>query len=305
MQPFANTVFSLSVIFASFSIIAQTDIKRIIAYSSIIHIDIGFLGIFSLTNVGFIGNILILFSHGIVSTALFFSIGVLYSRYHTRLLDDFSNLQIVIPVFAGIFIFFIFSNIGFPLSGNYVSEIIIVIGNVYNQQVPVILVICVSIIVTLYFTLNILQSLLFGNFFADTHIKYRDLTRNEFFVLIYLAWLNLWVGVYPIFLIRLIYSYVGCYFSEYGAFNLYTSDENDYDEDFINNLYSDAPAESPDTPLVHEPWVNITDTITDEEKDAYYDKVDKAAEEKKIPLQLYSEEELRLMEEYIKKRGVK
>ena len=120
-------------------------------------------------------------------------------------------------------------------------------------------------------------------------------------MLIYLAWLNLWVGIYPIFLIRLVYPYVGCYFSEYGAFNIYISEDNYYDYDFIDNLYSGYPADSVDLPLIKEPVSDPIDMITDAEIREALDKEYEEEKDKKTPLEEFGQKEQQLIAAYVKK----
>ena len=105
--------------------IRQIDIKRIIAYSSIAHMNMFVLGIFSLNIYGLLGGIYLLLGHGLISGALFFCIGILYDRYHTRILYYYGGLASVMPLFSIFFLFFSFSNIGFPGTFNFISELLI------------------------------------------------------------------------------------------------------------------------------------------------------------------------------------
>jgi NADH:ubiquinone oxidoreductase subunit 4 (subunit M) len=97
---------TISVIYASLATIRQIDMKRIIAYSSIAHMNLIVLGLFSLNQHGIAGAIYLMIGHGIVSSALFFCIGILYDRYHTRLLKYYSGLVMVMPFFS-IFFFYL------------------------------------------------------------------------------------------------------------------------------------------------------------------------------------------------------
>jgi NADH:ubiquinone oxidoreductase subunit 4 (subunit M) len=118
----------ISILYASLTTIRQTDLKRIIAYSSIAHMNLAVLGIFSYTHQGIDGAIYLMISHGITSGALFACIGVLYDRYHTRLLFYFSGLTQVMPCFSIIFLIFSLANAGFPGTANFIGEFLIFVG---------------------------------------------------------------------------------------------------------------------------------------------------------------------------------
>ena len=105
----------ISIIYASGTAIRQSDIKRVIAYTSIAHMNLVILGSFSFNLLGFAGSIFQMLSHGIVSSALFFCIGVLYSKFHTRLIDDFGGLVQLAPKFSIFFFYFYFSKYGVSL----------------------------------------------------------------------------------------------------------------------------------------------------------------------------------------------
>jgi len=123
---FSPVIFLLSIcgiLFASFSTLRQVDIKRIIAYSSIAHMNIAILGLFVNNIYGFFGSIYLMLGHGLISAGLFFAIGVLYDRYHTRLLFYYGGLTIVMPLYSFFLLFLSFSNVGFPGTFNFISEL--------------------------------------------------------------------------------------------------------------------------------------------------------------------------------------
>jgi len=117
-----------SVILASLTAIRQIDIKRIVAYSSIAHMNLAVLGLFSNTYTAVNGGFILTVAHGFVSAAMFLLIGVLYDRYHSRLISHYSGLVRTMPLFAIIYILFSLANMGFPLSYNFVGEISIIFG---------------------------------------------------------------------------------------------------------------------------------------------------------------------------------
>jgi NADH-quinone oxidoreductase subunit M len=123
------SIFSLiGIIYASFTAIRQTDLKRIIAYSSIAHMNLVVLGLFSFNSIGLEGAIIQSVSHGFVSGALFLLVGTLYDRYHSRLLIYYGGLVHVMPVYAGCFLFFTMANIALPGTSSFVGEFLLLLG---------------------------------------------------------------------------------------------------------------------------------------------------------------------------------
>lgn len=118
----------ISFLHASFSAFAQIDIKKIIAYSSVAHMNFSLLGLFSFSILGVAGFYYLMFGHAITSGALFLGIGVLYDRYKTRLIFYYGALVIFMPLFSILFFLLILSNFGFPGTSNFVGEILILAG---------------------------------------------------------------------------------------------------------------------------------------------------------------------------------
>jgi NADH-quinone oxidoreductase subunit M len=112
-------------IFSSCAALAQIDVKKIIAYSSIGHMALVVLGMLDLNASGLLGSCYMMISHGLVSSALFFSIGVLYKIYGTRLLIFYSSLAHFMPRFSAVFFFFSLSNMGFPGTAGFPPELLI------------------------------------------------------------------------------------------------------------------------------------------------------------------------------------
>jgi len=134
--PLINTLCVLGIIYASLSTIRQVDFKRIIAYSSIAHMNLLVLGLFSNTQQGIEGAVYLMVAHGVVSSALFLCVGVLYERYHTRLLRYYSGLAQAMPLFAASFLLFSLANMGFPGTCNFVGELLVLVGIFeYNNSV--------------------------------------------------------------------------------------------------------------------------------------------------------------------------
>lgn len=124
----------LGVILGALATMRQIDLKRIIAYSSVSHMNLAMLGLFSNSSQGVDGAIYLMVAHGVVSTALFFCIGVLYDRHHSRLLRYYGGVALVMPIFAAMFLSFNLANMGFPGTANFPGEIAVFQG-VFNRNI--------------------------------------------------------------------------------------------------------------------------------------------------------------------------
>lgn len=139
MFPFASIFFTpliftlslIAIIYASLTTLRQIDLKKIIAYSSVSHMGFVTIGIFTLNTQGIEGSILLMLSHGLVSSALFLCIGFLYDRHKTRFIKYYSGLAQVMPLFSVFFCFFSFANLGFPGTSSFVGEILVLLGSFY------------------------------------------------------------------------------------------------------------------------------------------------------------------------------
>ena len=127
-SPFILVLSLISLIFASLTTLRQTDCKKILAYSSIAHMNTVILGFFSLNIEGISGGIILMISHGIISSALFFLIGILYDRYGTRNIKYYSSISQRMPCFAFLMVYFTLANISLPGTSNFIGELIILIG---------------------------------------------------------------------------------------------------------------------------------------------------------------------------------
>jgi len=112
-------------LYAACVAIVQVDIKKIVAYSSVSHMNFAVLSIFTLTPEGIMGGLILLLAHGFTSAALFYLVGIFYRRFHTRLLKYYSGLVLIMPFFAVFFFIFLLTNIGFPGTLNFVGELLI------------------------------------------------------------------------------------------------------------------------------------------------------------------------------------
>lgn len=211
-KPFVFMLLLISILYGSFATLRQIDLKKIIAYSSIVHMNFALLGLFTNSLEGIQGSFFIMLSHGIVSSALFFSIGVLYDRYHTRIIAYYGGLVQFMPIFSLIFLIFILSNMGFPGSSSFVGEILVLIAIVnFNEQVGIIS--SLSMLFGAVYSIWLYNRIIFGelrlyNYFynknnflliykANWMLKFMDITKREFFIFLPLCFLNFLLGIYP------------------------------------------------------------------------------------------------------------
>lgn len=148
--PLVYTISVLSIIYSSLTTLRQVDLKRIVAYSSVAHMNFGLLGLFSNTVQGLTGGLLLSISHGFVASGLFLCIGVLYDRHHSRLIKYYSGLTIVMPVFSFIFFLFSLSNLGLPGTSSFIGELLIVVGSFSQNHIASLLGTVGILLSTLY-----------------------------------------------------------------------------------------------------------------------------------------------------------
>lgn len=172
----------------------QTDIKRIIAYSSIAHMSVCSFGFFTKSLTALLSAYLILIAHGFVSGALFFLIGCLYDRIHARLLRNISGLASLMPLFSIYFVLFSLANIGFPLSFNFCVEFGLFLG-LFQNNFLVGLFGSLGIILSGFFSMWLVNRLLFGGLKITYSYAFIDLYLTEHLVLIILFVPTLYFGI--------------------------------------------------------------------------------------------------------------
>jgi NADH:ubiquinone oxidoreductase subunit 4 (subunit M) len=126
--PFVYILSSFGVMYASLTTLQQVDLKKIIAYSSVGHMGLVTIGIFSSSIPGILGSVILMISHGVTSGALFVAIGLLYERHQTRVVRYYSGLIHTMPLFSVFFILFTLANLGLPTTSNFVGEFFVLVG---------------------------------------------------------------------------------------------------------------------------------------------------------------------------------
>jgi proton-translocating NADH-quinone oxidoreductase chain M len=182
---FSPLVYVLSltgIIYGSLAALRQTDLKRIIAYSSVAHMNLVTLGIFSYNVIGLEGSIMQSVSHGFVSGGMFLLIGVLYNRYHSRFLFYYGGIVHFMPLYTTVFLIFTLANIALPGSSSFVGEFLILAG-LYKNSVLASIIGSLGVILVGSYSLWLYNKMMFGNIKVLFTLKYSDMLVREFFIM--------------------------------------------------------------------------------------------------------------------------
>lgn len=195
-SPLIQTIAVITLIYSSLATLRQVDLKAYIAYSSVAHMAVVVLGIFSNTIQGIEGAILLSIAHGFVSPALFICVGgILYNRYHTRIINYYRGMALFMPVFTIVFFIFTIFNTAIPLSLNWVGELLALSGTF--QRSPVIAVLgATGIVLSACYSIWLYNRISYGQF--SPYLKpTKDITRREFYLLLPLLIATLVFGLFP------------------------------------------------------------------------------------------------------------
>ena len=206
---FTPLIFVISifgVIYASITTLQQVDLKKIIAYSSVGHMGLVTLGLFSANSQGILGAILLMISHGIVSSALFLCVGILYERHHTRIIKYYSGLIHTMQLFSVCFIIFSLGNIGLPITSSFIGEFLIIVG-CYEANSWAALLSSSGMVLGAGYSLWLLNRILFGNVKNFAILNLKDVNRFEFYLLFPFVFLTFLLGIYPEIIINYITIY--------------------------------------------------------------------------------------------------
>ena len=194
--PLIYTLSIIAIIFTSLIALMQEDMKKLIAYSSVAHMGFITLGIFTIQQQGIEGSIIQMISHGLVSAALFFCVGVVYDRMHSRLIDTYGGIVTVIPKYSILFMLFTLAALGLPGTSGFVGEFLILIG-VFKDNFLVAVLASFGVILGAAYMLWLYKRVVFGKLVNKELEKMIDLDKSEYFILISLAIPTLFLGFYP------------------------------------------------------------------------------------------------------------
>ncbi len=192
-------IFALSavaVIYASLVALVQSDMKKLIAYSSVAHMAIVTIGLYAFNQQGIEGAMIMMLSHGLVSGALFLCVGVIYDRLHTREIARYGGLSINMPKYAVLFLFFTMASIGLPGTSGFVAEFLSLMGT-YQVSTWTALLCTTGIILGAAYMLYLYRRVAYGEIKSDEVAAMPDLSSRELWLLAPIAAVTLWMGVYP------------------------------------------------------------------------------------------------------------
>jgi len=202
--PLVQTIAIISIIYASLAALRQVDTKALVAVSSVAHISIVVLGLFSNSLIGLSGAIVLSFAHGFISPALFFLIGgVLYDRFHVRIIRYYRGLLNTMPLFTLFFFFATIGNIGVPLSMNFVGEFLSILG-AFERSAVIGSFAAFSVVLAAAYGLWLYARLSIGRY-SPYLLHASDLNRREFHVLTPWIFLTLFWGLFPSPVLQLIH----------------------------------------------------------------------------------------------------
>lgn len=204
-----ETLCLISGLYASLVALRQLDIKRIIAYSSIAHMNYALLGLFTLTSSGFISSVVLMVGHGLVAAGLFTLAGLIYDRTRTRLLFDYGGFIAIMPHFSLIFFLFTLANFGFPFTCNFFGELftlqaLVKINIFFAFGGALLIILSISFSLWLYSRLCLGTLKITPNIenYSYTTFLYKDLSKEEYEPLWFLFFIVIIIGIYPQLLIE-------------------------------------------------------------------------------------------------------
>ena len=200
---FAPLIFTLSiiaVIYTSLVALAQSDMKKMIAYSSVAHMGFVTIGIFTLTEQGIAGAMFQMISHGLVSAALFFCVGVVYDRLHTRDISAYGGVATVMPRYAVFFMFMMLASVGLPGTSGFVGEMLVLVG-AWHASSWVAFFTATGLVLGATYMLWLYRRVMFGAIVNDAVKTMEPMQMREFTIFLPLSFLVLLFGVYPMALL--------------------------------------------------------------------------------------------------------
>ncbi len=200
--PFLIVIAVINIIYGAFCAMAQKDLKKMVAYSSINHMGYCMLGMAAMTATGFNGAVLQMITHGLITGSLFLLVGVIYDRAHTRDIDAFGGLAARFPIYAGLMIIQAMASLGLPGLAGFVGEFLCFLG-AFEAWPYYVAVSTIGILVTAAFFLRMIEKVFLGPF-NEKWTGLKDMNLRELVAIVPLAVLTLVIGIWPRFCLDLI-----------------------------------------------------------------------------------------------------
>ncbi len=194
--PFVFTLSVIAIVYTSLVALVQEDMKKLIAYSSVAHMGFVTMGIFAATAQGIAGGIFQMVSHGVVSSALFLCVGVVYDRMHSREIATYGGLVNRMPVYAAVFMLFTLANVGLPGTSGFVGEFLALLGT-FRVNITVATLATFGVILSACYALWLYRKVIFGKLEKPSLAHISDMGWREIVVFAPLIVMTLWLGFYP------------------------------------------------------------------------------------------------------------
>lgn len=214
--PFIFALSAVAIVYTSLVALMQTDMKKLIAYSSVAHMGIVTIGIFTPNALGIEGGIIQMLSHGLVSAALFMVVGVVYDRVHSRDIAAYGGLADAMPAYALVFMLFMMASVGLPGTSGFVGEILVIVG-VFDYSPWVAAVAATGMILGAAYMLWLYRRVIFGELTKDALKGIRDMRANEMVAFAPLVVLAILMGVYPSLFLEPMHASVNQLLAQIGA----------------------------------------------------------------------------------------
>jgi NADH-quinone oxidoreductase subunit M len=194
--PAILTIAVIGIVYGALMALVQSDVKRLVAYSSVSHLGFVVLGIFSFDVAGVEGAIFLMVSHGLSTGALFLLVGMIYERRHTHLLSEFGGLKRIMPLYASLFLIVLLSSMGLPGLSGFVGEFLILLG-AFQTARPYAVAGAAGMVLAAIYLLRMYKRMMLGEVDNPANLGLRDLSRRETAILLPIVLLIVWMGVAP------------------------------------------------------------------------------------------------------------
>jgi NADH-quinone oxidoreductase subunit M len=216
MAPLVLWMSAIAIVYTSLVALAQTDMKKLIAYSSVAHMGYVTMGIFAANQQGVDGAIFQMISHGFISGAMFLCVGVIYDRMHTREIDAYGGLVNRMPAYALIFLFFSMANVGLPGTSGFVGEFLVLVG-IFQVNTWVAAIATSGVILSAAYGLWLYRRVVMGDLLKEALRSITDMTRREKAIFAPLVVMTLLLGIYPVLVTDIIGPSVAALVTDYQA----------------------------------------------------------------------------------------
>ena len=216
LTPLVFWLSAIAIVYTSLVALVQSDMKKLIAYSSVAHMGYVTIGIFTVTQQGVDGAIFQMLSHGFISGALFLCVGVIYDRMHSREIDAYGGLVNRMPAYALVFMFFTMANVGLPGTSGFVGEFLVLVG-IFQVNTWVAAVATSGVILSAAYALWLYRRVMFGALVKEALASITDMSRRERAIFAPLVVMTLFLGVYPSAVTDLIGPSVGALITDFRA----------------------------------------------------------------------------------------